>query len=138
MVMQYLCPPWVSFIGLGAVSAAVMSSADSSILSASSMFARNIYKSIFRQKVITIMSQKKSRIWDFSYITGSRRLDSLEGCEQLRNNCTCPLCTCLALESILCSLQCYGLELYDRKLGTNSRISLLCSFHFVSRPRRGR
>ena len=51
MVMQYLCPPAVTFIGLGAVSAAVMSSADSSILSASSMFARNIYKLIFRQKV---------------------------------------------------------------------------------------
>ena len=51
MVLQYLCPSWVTFIGLGAVSAAVMSSADSSVLSASSMFARNIYKSIFRQKV---------------------------------------------------------------------------------------
>ena len=51
MVMQYLCPPAVTFVGLGAVSAAVMSSADSSILSAASMFARNIYKLIFRQKV---------------------------------------------------------------------------------------
>ena len=51
MVMQFLCPSWVTFIGLGAVSAAVMSSADSSVLSASSMFARNVYKLIFRQKV---------------------------------------------------------------------------------------
>ncbi|KAK2160481.1 hypothetical protein LSH36_132g01006 [Paralvinella palmiformis] len=50
MVMQFLCPSWVTFIGLGAVSAAVMSSADSSVLSASSMFARNVYKLIFRQK----------------------------------------------------------------------------------------
>ncbi|OWF52992.1 high-affinity choline transporter 1-like [Mizuhopecten yessoensis] len=50
MVLQYLSPTWVSFFGLGAVSAAVMSSADSSILSASAMFARNIYKLIFRQK----------------------------------------------------------------------------------------
>ncbi|XP_023229429.1 high-affinity choline transporter 1-like isoform X1 [Centruroides sculpturatus] len=49
MVLQYLTPAFVSFIGLGAVSAAVMSSSDSSILSASSMFARNIYKLIFRQ-----------------------------------------------------------------------------------------
>ncbi|KAM8749051.1 high-affinity choline transporter 1-like isoform 1-T2 [Acanthopagrus schlegelii] len=49
IVLQHLCPPYVSFFGLGAVSAAVMSSADSSILSASSMFARNIYQLAFRQ-----------------------------------------------------------------------------------------
>lgn len=50
MVLQYLTSDLVSFVGLGAVSAAVMSSADSSILSASSMFSRNVYKLIFRQK----------------------------------------------------------------------------------------
>ncbi|PIK56576.1 putative high-affinity choline transporter 1-like [Apostichopus japonicus] len=44
LVIQYLTPNIISFIGLGAVSAAVMSSADSSILSASSMFVRNVYK----------------------------------------------------------------------------------------------
>ncbi|XP_001339635.3 high-affinity choline transporter 1 [Danio rerio] len=49
IVLQHLCPSFVSFFGLGAVSAAVMSSADSSILSASSMFARNIYQLAFRQ-----------------------------------------------------------------------------------------
>jgi high affinity choline transporter 7 len=49
MVLQYLTPTYISFFGLGAVSAAVMSSADSSVLSASSMFARNVYKLIFRQ-----------------------------------------------------------------------------------------
>ncbi|XP_070540279.1 high-affinity choline transporter 1-like [Ptychodera flava] len=49
LVLQYLTPTAVSFFGLGAVSAAVMSSADSSILSASSMFARNVYKLVFRQ-----------------------------------------------------------------------------------------
>ena len=51
MVLQYLTPSYISFFGLGAVSAAVMSSADSSVLSASSMFARNVYKLIFRQGV---------------------------------------------------------------------------------------
>ncbi|ETE66155.1 High affinity choline transporter 1, partial [Ophiophagus hannah] len=49
IVLQHLCPVYISFFGLGAVSAAVMSSADSSILSASSMFARNIYQLSFRQ-----------------------------------------------------------------------------------------
>ncbi|GCC24570.1 high-affinity choline transporter 1 isoform X1 [Chiloscyllium punctatum] len=50
IVLQHLCPAYISFFGLGAVSAAVMSSADSSILSASSMFARNIYHLAFRQE----------------------------------------------------------------------------------------
>ncbi|XP_048387979.1 high-affinity choline transporter 1 [Stegostoma tigrinum] len=50
IVLQHLCPAYISFFGLGAVSAAVMSSADSSILSASSMFARNIYHLAFRQQ----------------------------------------------------------------------------------------
>ncbi|XP_052089155.1 high-affinity choline transporter 1-like isoform X1 [Mytilus californianus] len=49
LVLQYLCPSAVSFFGLGAVAAAVMSSADSSVLSASGMFSRNIYGAIFRQ-----------------------------------------------------------------------------------------
>merc|ERR1712141_145385 len=48
MVLQYLTPAAVSFFGLGAVSAAVMSSADSSVLSASSMFTRNVYKLLLR------------------------------------------------------------------------------------------
>jgi high affinity choline transporter 7 len=51
LVLQYLTPSLVSFFGLGAVSGAVMSSADSSVLSASSMFARNVWKSVFRQQV---------------------------------------------------------------------------------------
>lgn len=50
LVLQYLTPTAVAFVGLGAISAAVMSSADSSVLSASSMFAHNIYKMIFRQQ----------------------------------------------------------------------------------------
>ncbi|GMS96225.1 hypothetical protein PENTCL1PPCAC_18400 [Pristionchus entomophagus] len=60
LVFQYLTPRWVSFIGLGAVSAAVMSSADSSVLSAASMFAHNIWKLTIRpnasdREVIIVM-----------------------------------------------------------------------------------
>ncbi|KAL3982077.1 High-affinity choline transporter 1 [Acanthocheilonema viteae] len=60
LVFQYLTPKWVAFIGLGAVSAAVMSSADSSVLSAASMFAHNIWKLAIRpnaheEEVIRVM-----------------------------------------------------------------------------------
>ncbi|XP_072898018.1 high affinity choline transporter 1-like [Hemitrygon akajei] len=58
IVLQYLCPAYVAMLGIGAVSAAVMSSADSSLLSASSMFARNIYKTIIRKK-----AAEKEVIW---------------------------------------------------------------------------
>ncbi|XP_032780795.2 high-affinity choline transporter 1 isoform X1 [Daphnia magna] len=50
LILQYLTPKWVSFIGLGAVSAAIMSSADSTVLSTSSMFVHNIYKTVFFPK----------------------------------------------------------------------------------------
>ncbi|XP_053312512.1 high affinity choline transporter 1-like [Spea bombifrons] len=50
LVLQYLCPTYISVAGLGAIAAAVMSSADSSLLSASSMFAYNIYKKLLRKK----------------------------------------------------------------------------------------
>lgn len=55
MVMQYLTPDWVAFFALGAISAAIMSSADSSVLSASSMFARNIYRMLLRQSVSIVL-----------------------------------------------------------------------------------
>ena len=41
----------MAFFGLGAISAAVMSSTDSSMLSASTMMARNFYRTVFRPKV---------------------------------------------------------------------------------------
>jgi high affinity choline transporter 7 len=47
-VLQSLTPPVIGMIGLGAVAAAVMSSVDSSVLSASSMFAWNVYRPLFR------------------------------------------------------------------------------------------
>ncbi|NJC25424.1 sodium:solute symporter family protein [Neolewinella antarctica] len=43
-VVRYLTNEWVAVIGLGAVAAAVMSSVDSSVLSASSMGVWNVYR----------------------------------------------------------------------------------------------
>ena len=48
--MRYLCPHWVTFLGLAALSAASMSTADSCILAASSVFTTNIYKGLLRPK----------------------------------------------------------------------------------------
>eukprot|EP00092_Neocalanus_flemingeri_P035154 GFUD01038257.1.p1 GENE.GFUD01038257.1~~GFUD01038257.1.p1 ORF type:complete len:503 (+),score=122.31 GFUD01038257.1:142-1509(+) len=48
LTLQYLTPPAVAWFGLGAISAAVMSSTDSSLLSASSLIARNVYQKVFR------------------------------------------------------------------------------------------
>ncbi|XP_009930895.2 high affinity choline transporter 1 isoform X3 [Opisthocomus hoazin] len=50
LVLRYLCPAYISIAGLGAIAAAAMSSADSALLSASSMFAHNIYRKILRKK----------------------------------------------------------------------------------------
>ncbi|XP_046374505.2 high-affinity choline transporter 1-like [Haliotis rufescens] len=48
LVLKEFTPSAVSIIGLGAISAAVMSSMDSSILGSSSMFTHNVYRTAIR------------------------------------------------------------------------------------------
>jgi len=50
-VVRYLTNPIVATIGLGAIAAAVMSSVDSSILSASSMTSWNLYRKLLRPNI---------------------------------------------------------------------------------------
>ena len=64
-VVRYLTNPWVATIGLGAIAAAVMSSVDSSILSASSMATWNVYRPLLKPAITSEKLQKilKRCIW---------------------------------------------------------------------------
>lgn len=71
-VVRYLTNPVVATIGLGAIAAAVMSSVDSSILSASSMAAWNVYRPLVKPNITSEQLSKILRrmIWIIG-ITGT-------------------------------------------------------------------
>jgi len=50
-VIRHLCNPWVATVGLGAVAAAVMSSTDSSMLSAASLGSWNVYRPLVKPEI---------------------------------------------------------------------------------------
>lgn len=64
-VLQNLAPPLIATIGLGALAAAVMSSVDSSILSASSMGSWNVYRPLFckDENALHLNRVVRSMIW---------------------------------------------------------------------------
>ena len=51
IALQHLTPTFISITGTGAIAAAVMSSADSALLSMATIFTCNIYKTILRPRV---------------------------------------------------------------------------------------
>ncbi|PTM58453.1 sodium:solute symporter family protein [Desmospora activa] len=57
-VMRYLAPEWLAVLGLGALAAAVMSSIDSSILSASSLASWNVYRPLINPQATSEHLQK--------------------------------------------------------------------------------
>lgn len=64
-VIRYLTNPWIATIGLGAIAAAVMSSVDSSILSASSMLSWNVFRPLIRPDLSEYQLRKviQKSIW---------------------------------------------------------------------------
>ncbi len=107
-VTRYLTPEWVATIGLGAVAAAVMSSTDSSILSASSMAGWNVYRPIFRPDISSANLAKVIRrsIWTIG-IAATLLALSIQSVYALWILCS-DFVYCLLFPQLVCAL-------FDRK-----------------------
>ena len=110
-VMRYLTPSLVGAIGLGAIAAAVMSSVDSSILSAASMSSWNVYRPLFKPDITPSNLAKilKRCIWIIG-ITATILALNIESVYELWFLCS-DFVYCLLFPALVCAL-------FDKKSNT--------------------
>ena len=103
-VVRYLTNPWVATIGLGAIAAAVMSSVDSSILSASSMASWNVFRPLVRPNISNEGLEKiiKRCIWIIG-IAATLLALQIESVYQLWFLCS-DFVYCLLFPALVCAL----------------------------------
>lgn len=115
-VVRYLTSPVIATIGLGAIAAAVMSSVDSSILSASSMASWNIYRPVFRPQITSSDLAKviKRIIWIIG-IAATLLALNVQSVYELWFLCS-DFVYCLLFPALVCAL-------YDPKANTAGAIA---------------
>ena len=115
-VIRYLTNPVVAVIGLGAVAAAVMSSVDSSILSASSLATWNVYRPLVRPQIDSEHLAKilKGCIWIIG-VTATLLALNINSIYDLWFLCS-DFVYCLLFPPLVCAL-------FDRKANTYGAIA---------------
>ena len=103
-VIRYLTNPVVATVGLGAVASAVMSSVDSSILSASSMASWNVYRPLIKPNISSENLAKviKRSIWIIG-IAATLLALKIESVYQLWILCS-DFVYCLLFPALVCAL----------------------------------
>ncbi len=103
-VIRYLTNPIIATVGLGAVASAVMSSVDSSILSASSMASWNVYRPLVKPKISSENLAKviKRCIWIIG-IAATLLALKIESVYQLWFLCS-DFVYCLLFPALVCAL----------------------------------
>ena len=103
-VVRYLTNPWIAALGLGAVAAAVMSSVDSSILSASSMAGWNVYRPLINPKISegALAKMIKRFIWIIG-ITGTLLALNIKSIYELWFLCS-DFVYCLLFPALTCAM----------------------------------